>query len=115
MQTTRREPEITKENLEMDGEILGWRGTRGNTNVRSSTPYWRPELDDPDGIPLESAGDLPAELADQSARADPDPVMLRADCLLLPSDPVATMPGQTLNDQGAQAEQQGQQSRIKPG
>ena len=90
-------------------------GTENNARLSSSIPDWRLELDDLDGILLESAGDLPTELAHQSPRADPDPVMLRAGYLLLLSDPVGIMPGQALNDHGAQTEQQGQQGRIKPG
>ena len=109
--TTRHEPDLTLES---------WRWEDGLSDgaERKAMRNWDRRF--PIGVLnstalLESAGDLPAELADQSPRTDPDPVMLRAGCLMLLVDPVGIMPGQALNDQGAQTEQQGQQGRINPG
>ena len=60
-------------------------------------------------------GDSPTELADQAVGPDPDPLVPDARRLLPYHDFLRLPPGQTLDDQGTQAEEQSQEARIDPG
>jgi hypothetical protein len=53
-------------------------------------------------------GDSPTELADQAVGPDPDPLVSDARRLLPYHDFLRLPPGQTLDDQGTQAEEQSQ-------